>query len=100
MKRSTSVVFGLSCSPFLLEATIKYHREKYFNRDFNSEIVEHFLQDLYMDDRISGAQREDALFKFYLCVKILPNEGGFNLRKWITNFFEILNKIDCIRVNI
>ena len=50
--------------------------EKYFNRDFNSEIVEHFLQDLYMDDRISGAQREDDLFKFYLCVKIsLTKEG-------------------------
>ena len=50
--------------------------EKYFNRDFNSEIVEYFLQDLYMDDRISGAQREDDLFKFYLCVKIsLTKEG-------------------------
>ena len=46
VKRFTSVVFGLNCSPFLLEATIKYHVEKYFNRDFNSQIVEHFLRDL------------------------------------------------------
>ena len=43
VKRFTSVVFGLNCSPFLLGATIKYHMEKYFNRDFNSDIAEHFL---------------------------------------------------------
>ena len=45
VKGFTSVVFGLNCSLFLLGATIKYHMEKYFNRDFNSEIVEHFLRD-------------------------------------------------------
>ena len=84
-------MFGLIWSQFLLGAIIKYHLEKYFNRDFNSEIVdvEHFLEDLYRDDSISGAQTDDDLFKFYLCIKILLNKGGFNLRKWITNSFEI-----------
>ena len=47
-----------------------------------------------MDDSVSGAQIEDELFNFYLCVKILLNQGGFNLRKWITNSFDIVNKID------
>ena len=76
VKRFISVEFGLKCSPFLLEATIKYHMEKHFNRDFNSETVEHFLRDLYMDESISGAQTEDDLFNFYLCVKIsLTKEG-------------------------
>ena len=70
LKRFTSVMFELNCSPFLLGATIKYHMEKYFSRDFNSEIVEHFLRDLYMDDSISGAQTEHDLFHSYLCVKI------------------------------
>ena len=81
VKRFTSVVFGLNCSPFSLGATIKYHMEKNFNKDFSSEIVEHFLRDLYMDDSVSGAQTENDLFNFYLCVKILLNQGGFNLRK-------------------
>ena len=65
MKRFTSLFFGLNFSPFLLGVTNKYHMEKYFNRDFNSEIVEHFLRDLYMNDSISDAQK--LLFQ-ELCV--------------------------------
>ena len=61
-KRFTLVVFSLNCSPFLLGATIKYHVENYFNRDFNSEIVEHFLRDLYM-----WCSYRRWLSNFYLC---------------------------------
>ena len=75
VKRFTSVVFGLNCSPFLLGATIKYHVKKYFNRDFNSEIVDHFLQDLYTEDSISGTQTE-VTYSIFICVlKSLPKEG-------------------------
>ena len=76
MKGFTSVVFALNCLVFLLGATIKYHMEKYVNRAFNCELVEYFSQDLHTDDNISGAQIEDGLFTFYLCVKIsLTKEG-------------------------
>ena len=44
---------------------------KYFKRDFTSEIVEHFLRDLYMDDSVSAAQTEGDLFNFYLVLVIL-----------------------------
>ena len=42
-----------------------------------------------MDDSISGAQTEHDLFNFYLCVKILLNEAGFNL---LVNGSRILSK--------
>ena len=76
MKAFTSVAFALNCLVFLLGATIKYHMEKYVNRAFNCELVEYISQDLHTDDNISGAQIEDGLFTFYLCVKIsLTKEG-------------------------
>ena len=76
MKAFTSVAFALNCLVFLLGATIKYHMEKYVNRAFNCELVEYFSQDFHTDDNISGAQIEDGLFTFYLCVKIsLTKEG-------------------------
>ena len=60
VKRFTTLIFGMNCSPLLLGATIAHHMEKY--SDTFKDIVCKFLADLYMDDCISGAQTEkDAL---------------------------------------
>ena len=53
-------MFGLNCSPFLIGTSIKYHMEQYYNKDFNSEITEKFLWDLYMHNSISSSQKENA----------------------------------------
>ena len=44
--RFTCVVFGLSSSPFLLNATVKHHVHKYGTED--PEFVLKFLQSLYV----------------------------------------------------
>ena len=49
--------------------------KKYFNRDFNSDVVDHFLQDLYTDDSISGTQTEVTYLIFICVLKSLPKEG-------------------------
>ena len=86
VKRFTSVLFGLNCSPFLLGATITVHMEKFC--DVNPELIMRFLNDLYRDDRVSGVQELQEGYDFYLYIKIFMR-GGFSLRKWVTNDSEL-----------
>ena len=58
MYRFTRVVFGVSSSPFLLNATIKFHLEKYL--ETNEALVRQLLQSTYVDDIISGSCTEDT----------------------------------------
>ena len=64
--RFKRVIFGVSSSPFLLNA------EKLFNA-------------LYVDDVTTGSYEEDECKKIYTVSRKLMSEGGFNLRKWRTN---------------
>ena len=90
--RFASVLFGLSPSPFLLNATISLHMEKYKETDY--EIVRKFLADLYCDDSVSGAQTLEEAFELYLRSKRMLSEGGFNLRKWNSNDVELMEKME------
>ena len=67
------------------------HMEKY--RQTYEEIVIKFLQDLYMDDSVTGAQTKSDTYKLYEISKNLMLEGGFILRKWICNDNELQQRI-------
>ena len=90
--RFCTTVFGINSSPFILGATVSYHMGKYLDIDEN--VVLQYLQDLYMDDDISGAQTTDDGFNFYLYSMIFMKEGSFILHKWTTNNHELQQKID------
>ena len=62
--RFLRVVFGLICSPFLLNATVKHHASKYSTKW--KYFVEKFLRDLYVDDSTSGFDTVFAAYDFYL----------------------------------
>ena len=49
----TRVVFGVSASPFLLNATINHHLEKYLNR--YPDLINTLLRSIYVDDVTYGA---------------------------------------------
>ena len=49
----TRVVFGVLCSPFLLNATLQDHLEKFHTS--NPELVDTLSQSMYVDDVIVGA---------------------------------------------
>ena len=71
----TRVVFGVSSSPFLLNATIRFHLEKYL--ETNESLVRCLLCSTYVDDIITGGHTEEA-FKVYAESKKIFHEGGFN----------------------
>ena len=90
--RFTRVVFGVSSSPFLLNATLKYHLEQFL--ESNEVVVKRLLQSTYVDDIISGANSEDEAFDLYAQSKEIFHQGGFNLRKFLTNSEPLQTRID------
>ena len=81
--RFTRVVFGVSASPFLLNATIDHHMKKFESTD--GEFVKKFRRSVYVDDVTAGAHDVEGAYEFYIKSKLRMAEGGFNLRKFATN---------------
>ena len=74
--RYNTLVFGLTCSPFLLNATLKHHLNKY--KSLNKNEVEQLERSLYVDDISSGAGSvEGALNLYKMAEGILKKEGLF-----------------------
>ena len=78
MLRFTRVVFGVSSSPFLLNATIRHHLELYHPSE--SDLVESLSRSTYVDDIIAGADSEDDAFRLYAESKEMLSHGSFNLK--------------------
>ena len=90
--RFTRVVFGVSSSPFLLNATVKYHLERFL--DSNEAVVRCLLESTYVDDIISGASSEEEAFELFVQAKEIFHQGGFNLRKFLSNSQTLQARID------
>jgi hypothetical protein len=90
--RFTRVVFGVSSSPFLLNATIAHHIGQYEIVD--PTFVQRFLENIYVDDLSAGGASVSDTYEFYVKSKLRLAEGGFNLRKFMSNSKELMNKIE------
>ena len=90
--RFTRVVFGVSSSPFLLNATIKHHLERY--RHTNEDFVDKLMKCFYVDDVITGAETVQEALSLFMFSKSLMKEGGFNLCKFNSNSQQLQAMID------
>ncbi|KAK3727775.1 hypothetical protein QZH41_016420, partial [Actinostola sp. cb2023] len=89
--RFCRVIFGMNCSPFLLNATLKHHISKYYSQD--PETAQKVQSSLYVDDWSCGGENEDETFKLYQATRACFAAGGFNLRKWASNSKELMQQI-------
>ena len=80
--RFTRVVFGVTSSPFLLNATIRFHLESFI--ESHRALVDKLLRLFYVDDLVTGADTDEA-FLLYSDAKALMKEGGFNLCKFASS---------------
>ena len=81
--RFTRVVFGVSASPFLLNATIRKHVEGY--RDGDYSFVEKFNRSIYVDDLTFGGKTEAKALELYEKSRQCLRQAGFTLRKFMSN---------------
>ena len=90
--RFTRVVFGVTASPFLLNATLRHHLE--LHSETHGEVVSKVLRSIYVDDIVTGSHSEEEAYKLYTGAKMLLKAGAFNLRKFLTNSRSLQRKID------
>ena len=83
--RFTRVLFGLTCGPFLLNGTVAYHLQNYVSNGGDEQVLAKLLRDLYVDDCTVSVDDEMQGMNFFEKAKMYFAEGGFNLRKWMTN---------------
>ena len=88
--RFCRVVFGVNASPFLLNATLKYHISQY---EADPGLVQNLLNSFYVDDLVTGERGVEECLSLYQKSKKCLLEGGFNLQKWISNSPKLLELI-------
>ena len=84
------VLFGASCSPFLLAAVVQKHLEIMLKDD--NELAKNIIDGLYVDNLFYAVNNEQKLIEFFYKTRSLFNKAGLNLRQWGSNS-EILNEI-------
>ena len=89
--RFCRVVFGVFCSPFLLNATLKKNIEGYSTQ--YGDICSKIMNSLYADDINSGAHTVEETIELYKKSKQFMKEGRFNLRKWRSNSDKVTKEV-------
>ena len=90
--RFTRVVFGVSSSPFLLNATLQHYIKQYCTS--HPELADILTQSIYVDDVIFGADTEEEAYALYMSSKEIFAQGSFNLRKFVTNVQSLQRSVD------
>lgn len=88
--RFARVVFGVSASPFLLNATLQTHLEGYAP----SDMVQKLLRSFYVDNLVTGADDEQEAYALFRESRDILKQGGFNLRKFRSNSSMLQLRID------
>ena len=88
--RFASVLFGCISSPFLLNQTVKHHMATFSD---DEEFVSSVSNSLYCDDFIGGCNSVEDALTLYEKLKTRFQQDGFNMRKWMSNCQEVLDKL-------
>ena len=83
INRFTRLVFGLTQSPFILEATLKVHFLNYLSN--YPKVIENISDDTYAEDLTFGGNTVGEVEILKQKCEELFKKGGFNLHKWHSN---------------
>ena len=83
------IPFGNTCSPFLLQAILKYHFQTFPDNSASRELS----QNCYMDNVLSGADSQDEAEELYSTFCYVFEKAGMTLDKWTTNVSQLQSKL-------
>ena len=82
------VPFGNRCSPFILNATVKYHL-----RQFEcTHVIKELEDNLYVDDWLTGADEHEEATHMIAEADAVIRQASMNLTKWGSNRKEVLDE--------
>ncbi|XP_075157829.1 uncharacterized protein LOC142231095 [Haematobia irritans] len=87
----TTVTYGTTSAPYLAIRILRKLAQDYENYFPHESSI--LTTDSYVDDILSGSDSVNGVISMYKNLSALLREGGFNLRKWITNCPELLREI-------
>ncbi|MCP4254976.1 MAG: hypothetical protein GY775_16540 [Candidatus Scalindua sp.] len=88
--RFTVVLFGATCSPFLLNATILQHLS---HSKVDEEVVEEIRRGLYIDNLQGTANGEEELIQQCWSSLKIFNQAHLYLREWATNSIKLRQQL-------
>ena len=83
------VIFGASCSPFLLAAVIQRHLEIMLGQD--DELAKRIIEGLYVDNLLTAMNNEQELLEYFHKTRSIFEEANLWLRQWASNSKELMN---------
>ena len=87
--RFLRVPFGNRSSPFLLNATVRYH----LATCDQTTAVQELADNLYVDDWLSGANTSTEAQSSFTEARKVMLEAGMSLAKWSSNSSSIIDKV-------
>ena len=78
--RFKTVLFGSTSSPFMLNATLHHHLDNH-----STPVAKDIRDNMYVDNVISGSDRETDIISYYQESRSIMNAANFNLRSWASN---------------
>ena len=86
--RFKSVLFGATCSPFLLQATLDHHF-----RNSDNDYKDTLRQNFYMDNLLGTTNTQNELFAIYHNANLELEKANMPLRMWVSNDPDLNSKI-------
>ena len=86
--RFCRVPFGLICSPFLLEGTLKFHLQRE-----GSSIAQSIAENIYVDNILVGADSPANAYQLFERARQIFKEATMNLQQWTSNSLEFLSLV-------
>ncbi|UYV84514.1 hypothetical protein LAZ67_X002426 [Cordylochernes scorpioides] len=94
--RHTRVVFGLTCSPFILAAVLKYHLESIV--DDRKPVADVLKRSFYVDNLVFSVDEPDELERIREVANDIMDEAKLTLREWEYGGSKILENKEDSRV--
>ncbi|XP_075529865.1 uncharacterized protein LOC142563199 [Dermacentor variabilis] len=86
--RMRRVPFGVTCSPFLLAATLSHHLKTVQEKFPRTAKI--LSDNLYVDDLVTGADSVEEAERVIRESQSILKAAGMNLRKWRSNYPELI----------